>query len=228
MATHQPTPSDDDEGIVEAVPESNAQEINDLSTDSAHRFGFAMREAKFAQHVFRYAEDMHKRGRMADADRFTHDAEDLMDDAEENLEQAEEEEERAQRLRQQQQHQLSMALQAMHDTQLMTLRDAVQSVRRAVEDLTPTEVQRMRRIARSSEEPVADSQIEVWRETVVTTAIRIEVSLENPDTARHSAVHLVRDLSLFAAAAVELAKLAPQLMDVLRQFGQMILQFHFG
>jgi hypothetical protein len=140
--------------------------------------------------------------------------------------QARVEESEAERLRRQRQRQLSTDLQSMPNQQLASLRGAVQSVRIAVEQLTPRDVQIMRRLALANNPPIDEVHIDDWRITVINTAIRIEATLENPDGARHNAFQLVRDLSVFATVAVDLAKLAPQLMGLIEQFGHLIFQFH--
>jgi hypothetical protein len=140
--------------------------------------------------------------------------------------QARVEESEAERLRRQRQRQLSTDLQSMPNQQLASLRGAVQSVRIAVEELTPRDMQIMRRLALASNPPIDEAHIDDWRITVINTAIRIEATLENPDGARHNAFQLVRDLSVFATVAVDLAKLAPQLMGLIEQFGHLIFQFH--
>lgn len=228
MAT-QPnrSPNDNnDDRIVEAAPDPQVMRIADLTERSANDAAFAELEANFAEEQHDYADLLAAEGRKEEADSYAHDAIAHLRDAKRVMAQAGQEKTEAEHLRRQRQERLSTDLRTMPDQQLVTLRDAVQSVRIAVEELSPRDMQVMRRLALASNPPIDQDRIEDWRATVITTAIRIEVTLETPERARHNAFQLVRDLSTFAAVAVDLAKLAPQLMGLLEQFGHLILQFH--
>lgn len=224
---HSMPPTDDsDDRIVEAAPDPQMEQIADLTKRSANDAAFAELEVAFAEQQREYSDMLAAEGRKDDADLYAHDALEHLKDAKRVMGQAREEESEAERLRRQRQERLSTDLRTMPDQQLITLRDAVQSVRIAVEELSPRDIQVMRRLALASNPPIDQEQIDNWRTTVITAAIRIEVTLENPEGARRNAFQLVRDLSTFAAVAVDLAKLAPQLMGLLERFGHLILQFH--
>jgi hypothetical protein len=228
MANHHSIPPSDasDDRIVEAAPDPQVERIADLTERSANDAAFAELEAAFAEQQREYADQLAEEGRKDDADAYAHDAIEHLKDAKRVMGQAREEESEAERLRRQRQQRLSTDLQTMPDQQLITLRDAVQSVRIAVEELSPRDLQVMRRLALVGNPAIEPEQIEGWRTTVINTAIRIEGTLENPASARHNAFQLVRDLSVFATVALDLAKLAPQLMGMIEQFGHLILQFH--
>ncbi len=222
-----PPNDDDDDRIIDAPPDPQVQQIADISGRSTNDASFAQQEANFSRLEHDYSDQLATEGRNEEANRYSQDASAHMTDAERVMMQAKEEERKAERLRQQQRGFLSQSLQALPNQQLVTLRDAVKAVRLSVEDLTPRDLQLMQRIAAVNEPGFDEALIEEWRETVINTAITIEVTLGSSEGVHHNAAQLVRDLSVWIAAALELAKLAQPLKNLIEQYGHLLLQFHF-
>lgn len=208
--------------IVEADPDPNAARAAQLDSEDSEDAEFAQAEADFARKERLHARHLVEEGKVAEGEQYAHDAIDRMRDANTIMAHVQRGDAEVDRLRDAKHHELSLAVREMPDQSLMTLRDAVSAVRAYAENLTEGDVRKLSRVALLSEDV-----IEQKRQIILTTGVNIEITLNSVEQVRRDPYSLVRELVTFTTVAMELASHLPKLLDLINEFGRVLLQFRF-
>lgn len=208
--------------IVEAEQDPTTTKIERLESEANEETRFAQAEARFAHWEHEVGAERIREGDTQEGNELIHDAAGRMDDAADVMEHAEEELLVAERLREDKRHELSRDLRKWDDQRLITLRDAVHSVRVHVEEMSDLDVRKIVRASAFSEDEVTRK-----REAIIEYGQTIEITLNEFNTVRRDPFALIKDLMAFTTFVYELAHYLPSLMEKLSEFGRILLQFRF-
>ena len=223
--THSKSQHDDDQDevtVVEAAPDPDLARAAQLESQDSENAEFAEAEAKFAQKERIHAQHLMAEGNIADGARYAHDAVAHMHDAQSVMDHVDTDDATVEQLRDKKQRELSLSVREMSAQNLMTLRDAVSAVREYVENMSELDIRKLSHAAQLS-----DVVVEQKRQIILNTGTNIEITLNSVEQAHHEPYALVKDLVTFTTIAMELATHLPKLLELLKAFGQILLQFHF-
>lgn len=212
----------DQNRVVDADVDPRTAKIERIENESATEAEFAEAEAEFARRQYDMGGDLIKDGKVQDGNSLRHNASLHMRDAATIMAHADQHEKEAERLREDKRHELSRELREWSDQSLITLRDAVSSVRTYVEQMTDFDVRKVLRASDLSEDDIAHR-----RDVIIDYGQIIEVTLNSVTQARHDPYTLVKYLVTFTTLTLELARYLPPLMEKMNEFGRLLLQFHF-
>lgn len=212
----------DPKRIVDAEQDPTTTKIERLETEANEETRFAQAEARFAHWEQVVGSDRIREGDIQAGNALIHDAAVRMDDAAHVMEYADKEIVEAERLREDKRHELSRDLRKWDDQRLITLKDAVRSVRTYVEEMSDLDI---RKIVRASD--FTEDEVTRKRETIIEYGQTIEITLNEFNTVRRDPFALIKDLMTFTTFVYELAHYLPSLMEKLSEFGKLLLQFRF-
>ena len=208
--------------IVDAEQDPTTTKIERLETEANEETRFAQAEARFAHWEHEVGAERIREGDIQVGNALIHDAAGRMDDAAHVMEYADKEIVEAERLREEKRHALSRDLRKWDDQRLITLKDAVRSVRTYVMEMSDLDI---RKIVRSSD--FTEDEVTRKRETIIEYGQTIEITLNEFNTVRRDPFALIKELMTFTTFVYELAHYLPSLMEKLSEFGRLLLQFRF-
>lgn len=220
-ARNKPFPADDNDDIVDAEPDPITVEIAHSQQTADEEASFAKAEAGFSTQEHRHADQLRTEGRWLEAESYDGDARERMLDAQRVMQEANAAEQAANKFREEKKHRLALDLQQMSNQSLASLRTAVVDVRAFVQNLTPAD-----KLKVGLRTGFDEQRIEELRERVIVTGYAIEQALTSEEDVRRDAQRIIIDLVTFTAAVMTIADHIPALMDLVRHFGQLLLQFH--
>lgn len=211
-----------DDNIVDADEDPKIAEIARLESDVVEEIGLGQSEGNFAYWERRVGIDRMQQGNDEAGKALLHDASEHFQDAADVMKHVDDELRQVQRLRAERQHELSRELREWTGQSLVSLGDAVRSVRTQVERMTEHDISKIVRLSKFSEEEVARK-----REAIIDYSQTIEITLNSVTEVRRDPLALVKALGAFTTLAFELAHYLPALMEKLEEFGRLLAQFHF-
>jgi hypothetical protein len=223
MASQRNTPPDDNNAdrVVDADPDPITVRAAQLIRKAAANAAFARAKARFADKELLHAQFLSDEGQGEEADVFTNEAIKLMEESDRIMDQALEEDEEVKQLLDGRRREVSQALTEMPNQSLLTLRDAVSSVREFVENLSDLEIHTLSHASHQSE-----AMVKHQRDVVVTTGQHIEITLISIEQVRRNPNALAKQLMTFITIALEFANYLPKLHEMVSQLGRLLLQFH--
>lgn len=211
----------DDDNVVEAAVDPTVKHIEDLRKAADDDSAFAKSQADFAAVEHDHAVQLRAEHRDAEADEINRDALQQMDAAKRTMQHSTEEAAEADVLETQQKHKWAGELRAMPNQSLDTLRTAVSRVRTFVEEMSPGDL-----LAVGLAAQMNGQQLSALRQQITTTGLALEEALVSPQSVRANAGRIVEDLVAFVAAVMTIADHLPPLFELMRHFGQLLMQFH--
>lgn len=206
---------------MDADPDPVTERAAHLLRRAAAHAAFARAARRLAETELAYGQALDDEGQEGDGETVTDDAIMLMEEADVYMAQALAEDKEVKHLLESRRNEVSQALMQMPDLSLLTLRDAVNSVRVYFENMSDAEV-----LVLSQATHQTESVVKHQRDVVVTTGQHIEITLISNQQVRRDPGGLAKQLMTFITIALGFANYLPKLLELMNDLGRLLRQFH--